>query len=195
MTDLFDTSNIVSGEPVNITKGDLTRWRRTDLSDTYPPATYDLKYSARLMGSSTGTFDITATSDSTGFYVDEASATTDAYTVGEYNWQAYIIRKSDSERIKVDSGVWTVLANFDTDDVDTRSHAKKMVDLLESVIEGRATDGVQYYMIGDRQISKIPAGELRELLNDYRAEYDRELAKEAIERGDANPNNLTVRFV
>lgn len=195
MTDPFDLTALPSGEPTDIVAGDLLRWRRTDLSDLYDPATYDLKYSAKLLAATTAEIEITATSDSTGFYVDVASATSAAYGVGDYSWQAYIVRKSDSERIRIDSGTWAVLANFDTDTTDPRSHAKRMVDLLESVIEGRATDGVQYYMIGNRQISKIPAHELRELLNDYRAEYKRELAEEAIKRGDANPNSITVRFV
>ena len=70
-----------------------------------------------------------------------------------------------------------------------------MIDLLEAVLENRADDGVQYYMIGNRQISKIPADELRKLLNDYRAEYRREQAAEAIKRGDANPNTINVRFI
>lgn len=195
VTDLFDLSQLPSGEPTTLVIGDLWRWRRTDLSDLYDPTTYDLKYSAKLLTSAGTPIDITATSDATGFYVDVGSATTDTFTPGDYSWQAYIIRKSDSERIRVDNGRWTFVANFDTDTEDRRSHAKKMIDMLESVLENRADDGVLYYMIGNRQISKIPPAELRKLLNDYRAEYKRELAKEAVARGDKNPNSLTARFV
>ena len=195
MTDLFDLSQLPDGEPNTLIAGDLWRWRRSDLSDLYDPTDYDLKYSARKLAATTTLLDITATSDATGFYVDVASATTADYEVGDYAWQAYIIRKSDSERISVDNGHFTIVANFDVDTTDPRSHAKRMIDLLEAVLENRADDGVQYYMIGNRQISKIPADELRKLLNDYHAEYRREQAAEAIKRGDANPNTINVRFI
>lgn len=197
MNDIFDTSDLPSGEPDEIFIGDLVRWRRTDLSDTYSPSSYTLKYSARRAGA-TATGDqisITATSDATGFYVDESQATTVLWEPGTYHWQLYVTRNSDSERILVDRGRWTLYRNLDDDEWDDpRTHAQKMVDLLESVLENRAGNDVIYYMIGGRAVSKIPIGELRQLLVQYRTEVRDQVDAERRERGQPSKNLLTVRF-
>ncbi len=196
MTDPFDTSKLPTGEPDEIVAGDLLRWRRTDLSNDYDPTLYTLKYSARLAAVTSTEVEITATSDTTGFYVDEASATTAAYAVGDYYWQAYITRIADSERILVDSGEWRILSNFDVDTpADPRSHAKRMVDMIESVIENRADSDVIYYMIGGRAVSKMPAGELTKWRDYYLAEYNREQKANDVARGKSNQSSITVRFV
>ncbi len=196
MTDIFDTTDLPSSEPDKMYVGDLVRWRRTDLSDTYSPSTYTLKYSARKAGSSAGKeIEITATSDSTGWYVDESATDTGDWEAGVYHWQLYVVRTSDSERIVVDRGRWTIYANFDLADYDDpRSHAAKMVDLLESVLENRAGNDVVYYMIGGRAISKIPIKELRQLLVEYQAVVSGEIDAERRERGLPNKSALTVRF-
>lgn len=193
VVDKFDTANITNGEPSEITKSELLRWRRTELSDTYDPTLYDLEYHSRSAGG-TNTFTITATSDATGFYVDEALADTDAYPVGHYYWTAFIVRKADSERVRVGSGQWDVMANLEESDADPRSHAKKMIDLLQDVLEGRAENDVIYYMIGGRAISKIPLDDLRKLLQDYKAEYSQELIEESRTAGKSNRNKMQVRF-
>lgn len=195
VTNLFDTTKIPSGEPTELITGDLVRWRRTDLSDTFDPVSYGLKYSLRKAGVDPQEIEITATSDATGFYVDQSSTDTDNYEPGVYHWQAYITRNSDSERINVDRGRITIIKNLDANDhSDPRTHAEKMVAFLESALEARAGSDVIYYMIGGRAVSKIPPKELRALLADYRAERDGEIAAERRERGLANRNHLTVRF-
>lgn len=194
MTDPFDLTNLPQGEPTSLLIGNLWRWRRTDISATYDPTLFDLKYSFKRQASNPVTVTLTAQSDTTGFYAEVLSAVTGTYTPGEYRYQVYIERKSDGERIRVDDGTISFLVDLENDTSDTRSHAKKMVDLLEAALEARAGDGVLYYMIGDRQISKIPPRELHAMLMQYRAEYENEQAAEAIARGDANPNNIVVRF-
>ena len=194
--DIFDTANIPAGEPESTYAGDLTRWRRTDLSDTWDPTLYTLKYSARLVGSSVGSeIEITATSDATGWYVDESQVSTAAWAPGVYRWQLYVTRNSDSERIRVDSGRWTVLVNLDETASDPASHAEKMVTLLESVLENRAGNDVIYYMIGGRAVSKIPIKELRQLLVEYRQEVAGEADAERRERGKPSKNSITTRFI
>ena len=48
MANLFDSSNYPETEPANIIAGDRAAWKRTDLGIDYAPASYSLKYSARL---------------------------------------------------------------------------------------------------------------------------------------------------
>lgn len=195
MADLFDTLNVPSGEPDIIYVGDLTRWRRSDLSDTYDPALYDLKYSARRGTANSTEVEITAGSDATGFLIDESFDATNDWPPGAYRWQAYITRKADDERILVDRGRWTFLSNLDaSDNTDPRSHAEKMVNFLEAALENRAGSDIIYYMIGGRAVSKIPPGELRSLLADYRQELAGEVSAERRRRGKPNSNTINVRF-
>lgn len=195
MTDLFDTTNIQSGEPSELYIGDLTRWRRTDISEVYDPTLYDLAYSMRKSGAGDVEINITATSDATGFYVDESRVDTELYQYGTYHWQAYVVRKSDSERVSVDRGQMALVVNMDTDESDPRTHAAKMVDMLESALENRAGSDVIYYMIGGRAVSKIPPGELRTLLDQYRQELANETAAYDRKRGKTNQNTIDVRFM
>lgn len=195
MANLFDTTNIRTGEPSEIIAGDLTRWRRTDLSNIYDPTLFTLKYSARLAGSTAREIEITATSDATGFYVDEDAATSAAWQRGVYHWQAYITRNADSARLSVDSGRWTIYRNMDVESSDPRSHAEKMVELLEAALENRAGSDIIYYMIGGRAVSKIPPKELRSLLADYRLELAGEIDAERRSRGMSSRNIIDVRFI
>lgn len=196
MSGIFDTANLQEGEPETLQAGDLIRWRRTDVSNQFDPTLFDLKYSARKAGSPGVEIEITATSDAVGFYVDEIAVNnTDGWEPGKYHWQAYVTRKSDSERVRISSGRWTVYANLDLAETeDPRSHAEKMVDLLESALENRAGSDVIYYMIGGRAISKIPPKELRELLSQYRAELRSEIDAERRAQGKPTRNHVDVRF-
>lgn len=195
MADLFDTDNAPKTEPSEIVKGDLTQWRRADLTD-YSPTLFDLKYSARIAATGGATeIEITATADGDDFLISIPSATTDAYTVGDYHWQAYIIRKSDSERIRISRGVWEVRPNFDADAADPRTHAEIMVDKIESVIEGRASSDISNYSIAGRQITKLSPKELISWRDFYRSEVNAEKAKLNRETGKASDTTIQVRFV
>lgn len=195
MANLFDTTNAPKIEPAEIVKGDLTQWRRTDLTE-YSPLLFDLKYSARLAATGgTTEIEITATADGTDFLISIPSATTDAYVVGVYHWQVYIVRKSDSERIRVGRGTWEVRSNFDTDAVDPRTHAEIMIDKIESVLEGRAASDISNYSISGRQITKLSPKELTDWRDFYRSELSAETAKLNRETDRASDTTVKVRFV
>jgi hypothetical protein len=114
---------------------------------------------------------------------------------GRWYWSAYLTRTSDSARVQVDDGEFTVEANRAVDPSDTRSHAQRTLDAIEAVIEGRATDAVQSYTIGGRQINKMGADDLIRWRNYYRTEVAAEI--DAARRRDGKParNTITVRFV
>ena len=166
-------------EPREIISGDFLTWKRTDLGTDYSNSLYTLSYKARLEGTGSTVITITAAASGDDYLVEEAAATTAAYTAGVYHWDAYITRDSDSERVTIDSGTFEVLADRAVATTDPRSHAKKMVDLLESLLEGKAASDVSSYSIQGRSLTKMGTEELIKWRNYYKREV---LQAEKIER-------------
>lgn len=170
----FDSANYLTIEPTELIVGDRWLWKRTDLGSDYPPASYSLKYSLRLAGATATEIEITANESGSDYLIEVASTTTAGYTAGTYIWQAYITRTSDSERVMIASGVVDVIANRDASTSDPRSHARKVLDAIEAVIEGRASKDQEEYTIKDRSLKRTPLSDLLTLRNKYRAEVDAE---------------------
>lgn len=167
MGNLFDSSNYPSTEPDTIIAGDRWAWKRTDIGTDYPPASYDLTYSARLEASGATEIGITASESGSDYIVEVAAATTAAYTVGVYHWQAYITRTADSERVTVDIGTFEVIADRDNATTDPRSHIKIVLDAIQAVIEGRATKDQESYSIQGRSLSRTSIEDLLMLRDRY----------------------------
>lgn len=184
-------TEIASREPAEIVAGDLLQWKRPDLAADYAPGTYQLRYDARLEGA--GSL-VTITSTAADFAVSVASATTAAYTAGRYQWSAYIVRVSDGQRIEVDSGSWTVAANKTTATTDPRSHARKVLDAIKALLEGRATADVASYAIAGRSLTKMSIQELLQWKGVYEREVKAEEAAEAIANGMGTGRRVLVRF-
>ncbi len=194
MANLFDTTNYPTTEPSTIIAGDRLAFKRTDLDSDYPVATYSLKYSARLENGGSTEISFTASESGNDYIVEVAAATTAAYTVGIYHWQAYIIRTTDSERITIDSGTWEIKANRDIATTDPRSHIKKVLDSIESVIENRATLDQENYSIQGRSLGRTPIADLLLLRDKYRAEYVSAQRSERISNGLGHSGIIKVRF-
>ena len=194
MANLFDTDNAIETEPETIIAADRLIWKRTDLHADYANSSYTLKYSARLEGTGSTEIEITASASGDDYLVEIASATTASYTAGVYHWQAYITRDSDSQRLTVDTGTWEVVANRDAATTDPRSHARIMVEKIESVLEGRAAADVNSYSINGRSLTKIPIPELLQFRASYRAEYVREVRRERARNGVGTGATVLVRF-
>lgn len=193
MGNLFDTTNYPQTEPKELIVADRWAWKRTDLGADYAPASYTLSYSCRLEGAAQQTFSITASASGSDYLVEVSSTTTKNYTVGRYHWQAYITRNSDSERVMIDYGTWELKPNRVTSYADPRSHARKVLDAIEAVIEGRATKDQESYTIGDRSLSRTPIPELLQLRKEYQAEVRVENLKEAARNGKAG-NKLVYKL-
>lgn len=169
MGNIFD-DDAPEGEPRQIIAGDFLTWRRTDLHSDYDNTLYTLSYKARLENAGSTVITITASADGTDYLVSETSATTASYTVGVYHWQAYITRISDSARITIDSGTFEVLPNRSAATTDPRTHAKIMLDKIESLLEGKAASDVASYSIAGRSLTKMSPKELKDWRNHYKAE-------------------------
>ena len=194
MANLFDAANIAETEPAKIIAGDLIQWKRTDLGTDYANGSYTLKYSARLEGTGSTEIQITASASGDDYLISVGQSTSASYTVGIYRWQMYITRNSDSERLTLDTGTFEVVANRDAATTDPRSHAKIMVEKIESLLEGRADVDVASYSISGRSLTKLSIDELLSWRDRYKAEYLRELRKERALNGEGSGAQVKVRF-
>jgi hypothetical protein len=77
---------------------------------------------------------------------------------------------------------------------DNRSHAKKVLDAIEAVLEGRATRQDQSYSIAGRTLALTPIPDLMKLRAVYKDEYEGEVATANIRIGRASGRKIAVRF-
>jgi hypothetical protein len=198
MANAFDPTTAPQGEPTEITAGDLVTWRRDDLVTTYPTDTYSLSYAFQSIQNATASgnnFEITATEDVAGYYAQITGATTLALSnFGDYAWQAYITRTSDSARITVGQGRMAIRTDFDSLNQDPRNHAQVMLAKIESILEGRADSDVSNYSINGRSLVKIAIEDLLRWRDYYRAEVTRLNREEDIKLGRQVPSTIKVRF-
>ena len=193
MANKFDSTNYPTTEPNELQLGDFWAWKRTDLSTDYPTASYSLSYEFNLVdGSTAANFTLTAT-ESNDEYIIEVSNTT-SYTAGEYNWVAYITRSSDSARIKLTEGFTEIQENYATTTSSVRSHAKKVLDAIEAVIENRATMDQSSMSIAGRSLSRLTIDELLQFRDRYKAEYLKEVKKARIKNNKDSGNTIKIRF-
>ena len=92
----------------------------------------------------------------------------------------FVARASDGLDVHdVDEGQLEVLPDLAavSGPHDGRSHAKRVLDALEAVIEGRATVDQSSYKINNRELSRTPIPDLISLRKYYRAEVLRERNK------------------
>ncbi len=193
MANKFDSTYYPTSEPNELQLGDFWAWKKTDLSDDYPTASYSLSYEFNLVdGSTAANFTLTAT-ESNNEYIIETSSTT-SYTAGEYNWVSYITRSSDSARIKLSEGFTEIQQNYATTTSSVRSHAKKVLDAIEAVIENRATMDQSSMSIAGRSLSRLTVDELMTFRNRYKTEYLKEVKQARIKNKKDSGNSIKVRF-
>lgn len=134
----------------------------------------------RFGGASTKS--IAAVKDGNDFSI---SVTTADWVPGIYAWQAWA---TDTD------GVICVVqhGNFDLADVlgvgDVRTSARKMVEMIETMMAGNAAEGVRRYRINNRELERYSVGELMQLLSYWKAQVKKE------ERAAAGMSTLGPRI-
>ena len=192
MANLFD--DIQETELKAIIAGDTLQWKRTDLSSDYPNDEYTLSYEAILEGDGTTKISIVASASGDDYLVSVDKATTATYIAGSYQWRAFITRDSDSARVSIDYGTWSVTQDAATGTADPRTHAKTMLDKIESLLEGKADSDVANYSIQGRSLSKMSVDELLTWRNYYKSEVQRELREERKRNNQGTGALIKVRF-
>lgn len=133
------------------------------------------EYTATLyLRSATGRANITGAADGEFFKFQATLAADDGTLSGQ---TSYFVVLDDGSSAEIHAAQGTIDVKADPTGnslVDFRSHAQIMVDKIESVLEGTADHETLSYTIstsaGSRSLSKVPRGELRDLLREYRAE-------------------------
>jgi len=192
MANLF--TEIPEKEPVNFHKGETVVWKRTDLGTDYPVGSYAMSWTARLESNGGTSFSATVTEVDDYYKFTLDNSATGGYTTGDYIWVLKVTQSSDSEELIIDTGKITVKDNYFGSTGDTRSHAKIMVDKLESLIEGKADSDVSSYAIAGRSLNKLTPEELIRWRDYYKAEYNREVAEFRIGNSEGSGNMIKVRF-
>lgn len=194
MGNLFDSTYYPSQEPASLVVGDRWAWKRTDLHADYPVDSYTLSYELILEGTGTTSITITCSGSGTEYLAEVSAATTAGYTAGNYRWQAFITRDSDSERIRVAYGFIEIRPDFATSTADPRSHAKIVLDAIEAVLEGRATQDQMSVQHNGRRLDYTPIQDLIALRNYYKAEVAAEQAKLLADQGRGTSGMILFRF-
>jgi hypothetical protein len=138
-------------EPSSFIAGDTVKWTKS-LSD-YPATTWTLTYELRGVVRKT----IVCTANGRDFLATISATDSAAYQAGDYFWFARV--SSGGEVYSVGSGTLTVLENpsVGTSAQDRRSHARKMLDAIEAMLENNASREEMQYEIS------VPGGSIRRL--------------------------------
>lgn len=180
MTDPFAPVDV---EPTLIMVGDTGAWT---IPEDYATGTYTMAYSFVQAGVAyplagvfiDGKWTFTATSAFTGQFA-QGRATVDLS----------VTRVSDAAKVTLRS--FTV--DFFTSLADRRSHARLMLDKIESILSGRADNDVESYTIKSRSITKMSIKELTEWREYYLSELSREADPITGRRKQAN--TIKVGFI
>lgn len=183
---------IPTKEPAELTAGDLWDWTRS-LGDYPADDSWVLTY-AMVDGKNGNKITITATADGADHKVSVAKATTADYEPGDYSVQGYVTKST--ERYQVFSGTIKVLPDLAavSASYDHRSHAKKVLDAIEAVIEGRASKEILTHSLQGINIQTITHADLLAMRNAYRIEYQRELEKDRIKKELGTGRRVKVQF-
>jgi hypothetical protein len=194
MANLFDAANAPEGEPLEIVVGDFIQWKRSDLVQDYPLASYSAQYVARITGGGNTEVTIPATETGNTYLFTASSSTTSGFEPGYYHWQLEVIQTSSGNRVVVDRGEFTALADLDVNGADPRSHAQIMIDKIESILQGKADSDVGSYSIAGRSLTKMSFAELMTARDQYKAEFQQEVVKDRARRGKPTGSTIKVRF-
>lgn len=155
--------------PRELRAGDSAKWRRT-LAD-YPAGDgWQLTYT--LVGRN-AFHAIPAAADGDGFTVTLSTSDTAPYAPGHYSLVEYVSRAGDRHTLgSTPLQVLPDLASVSTG-VDTRSHARKVLDNLNAWMEAGDLSAGEM-QLGERRIRNYPLPELLALRDRYAAMVARE---------------------
>jgi hypothetical protein len=184
MQNLFDIANFPDGEPSELVAGSHWGWTRSDITAAYPTAEYTLKYRINLQSGLFSSWTIAAAKTGAVHVIDQAKAATSGFTAGDYQWQAVLVRDSDSAEVVVDTGMLVISAEF-TNGVDTRTFAVKALGAIQATLLGNASNAQQEFTISGKTVISRSYTEMLKLEEVFIKRVNAE--KNAIERKAGRP--------
>lgn len=184
-------ANVPYTEPSSIRAGDTLSWRRS-LAD-YPAGDgWVLSYT---LINTLAKITITSTADGNDHVVNVPATISDDYPASWYDYFAHVAK--GTERYSIGSGRMQVLPNLATATTyDVRSHARKMLDAVEALLEKRATAeqiGVLKAAYADRS-TEFEHAELLKMRDRYRADVAAEDNAERIRNGLQTSRRIQTRL-
>lgn len=184
------TAAVPTNEPPEARAGLTWAWTRS--LPNFPASIWALTYWFKKTGAAGANFSIAASASGDDHAVSVAAATTDAYTAGDYTWAAVVI--SGTEKYEVDRGRLKLLPKYTAAaNVDDRSHARKVLEALEAMLENKATVDQLEYTIGTRQLKRLSPKEAMDFREHYRGLVAQEEMAERIRNGQGG-NRLVVKL-
>lgn len=180
-------------EPCEITAGTSLAWTRP-YGDHAPADGWLLSYSVRGGGV---VLDVAATDTGTEWRLELSQAATTTIGAGRRTLAGYAARTVPSaERVEVYRAPLFVYPDLAAEGpgFDSRSHARRVLEAIEAVLEKRATKDQAAYSIAGRSLSRTPIPELLALRDRYRAEVAQEDAADRLAAGLGSRRTVRVRF-
>lgn len=158
---------IPTTEPQQLQAGDSISWK-ISLADYPASVGWYLKY--RLLASS-GKIDIQSVADGDGHLVAITAATSAAWTAGTYTMQRMVTNGTD--RYTLDTRTIQILPDLSaaTAATDTRTQARRALDAINAVLEGRAARSDAEYEVttagSTRKLKSLTTEQLLTLQQHY----------------------------
>jgi len=194
MANLFDADNAPKEVPKSIVIGDLVQFKLTEYSSDYPNSSHSMTFVARSGQGANVEFTIAATNSGDDYLFSASSNATSAFTAGLYHYQIEVLETSSNNRLIVDQGELDITVDLDVNSVDPRTHAEKMLQKIESVLENRADADVSSYSIAGRSLTKMSPEELLTWRDNYRREVKAYRRKLDVKHGRRTSATVLMRF-
>jgi hypothetical protein len=183
------TAAVPTGEPAQLVAGDTWQWKKS-LAD-YPAG--DGWQLVTVFANATQRFAVASTADGNDHLLALTAAQSSSKVPGRYVWVTFA--KLGAARHQVGAGECEVLPNLEGDRPwDRRSHARKVLEAIEAVIERRASKDQEEFAIGDISLKRMPIADLLVLRDRYKAEVAGEQAGAALAAGLNGAKRLMVRL-
>lgn len=177
--------------PAELYAGDTWEWLR-ELAD-YPATTHTAVW---YFERADANFSVTAAASGSSHSAVVTAGTTVAYRAGAYQWRLVVTKISDSTRKVVEHGFLEVLANpAAVGNRDWRSHARRTLDAIEAVIEGKASSDQAATTVDGVSLSRYLWEDLTRLHDRYRRMVADEEAKARIAAGQPSGRRILSRMV
>lgn len=175
--------------PANLVAGDLWSWTRDRTTD-FPAGTWSGVW---YFENAYKAFSIAATASGLVFAGSMAAATTTTLRPGKYRWSFVVT--NGATRITAETGLVTVLPDpAAAGSNDRRSHAQRVLDAIEAVLEGAATQDQQSMTIAGRSLQRRTLSELTDLRKQYRLEVQAEQSAADVAAGLGSKRRVFVRL-
>jgi len=194
MANLFDADNAPKEVPRAIVIGDLVQFKLTQFSSDYPNTSHSMTFMARSGTGANVEFSIAATNSGDDYLFSASSNATAAFTAGLYHYQIEVLETSSNNRLILDQGELDVTVDLDVNAVDPRTHAEKMLQKIEAVLENRADADVSSYSIAGRSLTKMSPEELLTWRDNYRREVKAHRRKLDVKHGRRTSSTVVMRF-